>query len=190
MIKKVTSVEKLISTLDDYRKQGKKIVFTNGCFDLLHVGHVRYLQEAKTLGDVLIVGINSDESFRTLNKGAGRPIVPEHQRQELIAALACVDFVIHFDEMTPLNLIRTVAPDVLVKGGDWSLDGIVGRQEVEEKGGTVVAIPLVPNISTSLLVQHIQNEVLLPSTIKRTQDSASPPESAGTPNPSPTQVSS
>ncbi len=190
MINKITSVEKLISTLKDYRKEGKKIVFTNGCFDLLHVGHVRYLQEAKTLGDVLIVGINSDESARSLNKGAGRPIVPEHQRQEVIAALECVDCVIQFAEATPLNLIRIVAPDVLVKGGDWSLDGIIGRQEVEGNGGQVLAIPLVPNISTSLLVQQIQQEVLLPSTTQKSSDCDSSPGSTGTPNHSPTQVSS
>ena len=190
MINKITSVEKLISTLEDYRKEGKKIVFTNGCFDLLHVGHVRYLQEAKTLGDVLIVGINSDESVRSLNKGARRPIVQEHQRQEIIASLECVDWVVPFTETTPINLIRTLAPDVLVKGGNWSRDGIVGRQEVEDHGGQVFALPLVPNISTSLLVQQIQQEVLPPSTTPKSSDCDSSPGSTGTPNHSPTQVSS
>ena len=132
-------------------------MFTNGCFDLMHIGHTRYLQAAKALGDVLVVGVNSDVSVRTLDKAPDRPIVPEAQRAEVLAALGCVDFVVTFDESDPLQLITTVQPDVLVKGGDWAIDRIVGRELVEARGGVVKTIPLIPGLSTTGLLQRIRS---------------------------------
>lgn len=152
---KVLSQAALVRELDLKRQAGARIVFTNGCFDLLHVGHTRYLQAARKLGDVLVVGVNTDRSVRGLKKGAERPIVPDSQRAEVLAALACVDYVVLFDEPDPYVLIRAVQPDVLVKGGDWRPDQIVGRDIVEGRGGRVLAIPLVPGVSTTSLVQKI-----------------------------------
>jgi len=137
------------------QRAGRRVVFTNGCFDLLHVGHVRYLRQAREFGDALVVGVNSDASVRRL-KGPGRPITPAKERAEILAALACVDFVTIFGAATPLQLIRAVGPDVLVKGGDWALDAIVGREVVEARGGRVVAIPFVKNRSTTALVGKIR----------------------------------
>ena len=154
---KVLFRDQLLSILDGERAQGKRIVFTNGCFDLMHVGHTRYLQAAKALGDVLVVGVNSDASIRTLDKAPDRPIVPEAQRAEVLAALGCVDFVVIFDESDPLQLITAVEPDVLVKGGDWTMDRIVGREIVEARGGVVKTIPLVPGLSTTGLLQRIRS---------------------------------
>ncbi|MGC4096882.1 MAG: D-glycero-beta-D-manno-heptose 1-phosphate adenylyltransferase [Nitrospira sp.] len=136
---------------------GKRIVFTNGCFDLMHIGHTRYLQAARALGDTLVVGVNSDASVRRLSKAPDRPIVPEAQRAEILAALGCVDWVIIFDEADPLQLIAAVQPDVLVKGGDWTRDRIVGRELVEARGGVVTTIPLVPGLSTTGLLQRIRS---------------------------------
>ena len=136
------------------RRGGKRVVFTNGCFDLLHVGHVRYLQRAKRLGDLLVVGLNSDASVHRL-KGPRRPLVPEAQRAEVLAALACVDFVTFFTEDTPLGLIEQLQPDVLVKGADWNKADIVGRRIVEKGGGRVARVRLVPGASTSRLVGRI-----------------------------------
>lgn len=153
---KLSTPRELVGRLAEFRGQGKRIVFTNGCFDLLHVGHVRYLQAARQLGDLLVVGINTDQSVRMLSKGADRPIVPDHQRAEVLAALACVDYVTLFDEPDPLALITEIQPDVLVKGGDWSPDQIVGRQIVEARGGRVLALPLVPELSTTALLQRIR----------------------------------
>ncbi len=133
------------------------MVFTNGCFDLLHVGHIRYLRAARALGDLLVVGVNSDASVRRLQKEAGRPVVPDSQRMEVLGALSCVDYVVMFEEPDPLRLIETIRPDVLVKGGDWPLDRIVGRHSVEARGGSVVSIPLVPGISTSRLIERIRH---------------------------------
>jgi D-beta-D-heptose 7-phosphate kinase/D-beta-D-heptose 1-phosphate adenosyltransferase len=133
-----------------------QIVFTNGCFDLVHVGHLRLLERARSLGDALIVGLNSDRSVREL-KGPERPIIPEAERAELLAGLAVVDYVVIFDEPTPLNLIKAIMPNVLVKGGDWTPETIVGRAEVEDAGGKVVVIPLVERYSTSGLVDKIRN---------------------------------
>ena len=130
-------------------------MFTNGCFDLLHIGHTRYLEEAKRLGDRLVVGINSDDSVRQLAKGNARPIVTAAQRAEVLAALACVDYVTIFDEPDPLALIQALRPNILVKGGDWSPDLIVGKEFVEAQGGSVRNIPLVPDISTTVIVQKI-----------------------------------
>lgn len=131
-----------------------QIVFTNGCFDLLHVGHLRLLERARSLGDTLIVGLNSDRSVREL-KGAERPVIPEAERAEMLAGFAAVDYVVIFDEPTPLNLIKAIMPNVLVKGGDWTPETIVGRAEVEDAGGKVVVIPLAEWYSTSGLIDRI-----------------------------------
>lgn len=157
MSSRVLPLDQLISALSGERAKGKRIVFTNGCFDLMHIGHTRYLQAAKALGDVLVVGVNSDASVRALDKAPDRPIVPEAQRAEILAALGCVDFVVMFDESDPLQLIRAVQPDVLVKGGDWAIDRIVGREIVEARGGVVQTIPLVPGHSTTGLLQRIRS---------------------------------
>lgn len=156
MADKILSVQALLATLMARRARGERLVFTNGCFDLLHIGHTRYLQEARTLGDCLIVGVNSDASVRAI-KPDGRPIVSENQRAEVLAALACVDHVVIFDEPDPRTLIAAVQPDVLVKGGDWPLDQIVGRDTVEARGGRVMTIPLTPDVSTTLLIRRIQS---------------------------------
>ena len=136
------------------KKAGRSIVFTNGCFDFLHVGHVRYLKAAKAQGDVLVVGLNSDGSVRQI-KGPRRPVVPEHERAEILASLACVDFVTLFEEPDPAMLIRFLMPDVLVKGADWATDAIVGRDIVESAGGRVVRIPLTEGVSTSGMIEKI-----------------------------------
>ena len=133
---------------------GKRIVFTNGCFDLLHAGHVRYLEQAKSLGDVLVVGVNSDASVQRL-KGPHRPILPLEERMELLSALACVDYVTPFDELTPLELITLLKPHVLVKGGDWTREAIAGKEVVERSGGKVVVIPFSEGKSTSNLIETI-----------------------------------
>src|SRR5574340_1801608 len=135
MNNKVIGGDQLAPLLAEQRRQGRRIVFTNGCFDLMHIGHTRYLQAARNLGDLLVVGVNSDDSVRALNKDTDRPIVPEAQRAEVLAALACVDHVVIFPEPDPGALIATIQPDILVKGGDWSLDRIVGRETVEARGG-------------------------------------------------------
>jgi D-glycero-beta-D-manno-heptose 1-phosphate adenylyltransferase len=146
--------DQVIALAERSRAAGKRIVFTNGVFDLLHAGHVRYLRHARSLGDVLIVGLNSDRSVRA-NKGPGRPITPERERAEILEALTCVDAVVVFAEETPYDLIRAVQPDVLVKGDDWAEDAIVGRDIVEQHGGRVVRIPLEPGRSTSAIIQKI-----------------------------------
>jgi len=138
------------------RAAGKTIVFTNGVFDLLHPGHVRYLQHARTLGDALIVGINSDRSVRAV-KGPDRPITPEAERAEILAALACVDAVAIFDEETPYEIISAIAPDVLVKGADWAEDAIVGRDIVEARGGRVVRASIEEGYSTTSILKKIRN---------------------------------
>lgn len=155
---KILTSPQLVPILDQARAQRKRIVFTNGCFDLMHVGHTRYLQAAKQLGDLLVVGVNSDASVRSLNKAPDRPIVNETQRAEVLAALGCVDYVVIFAEPDPLNLITALQPDVLVKGGDWAVDRIVGRDVVERRGGIVRTIPLVPGMSTTALIQRIRSQ--------------------------------
>ena len=149
--------EQLVSILEAARAKKQRIVFTNGCFDLMHIGHTRYLQAAKALGDVLVVGVNNDASVRSLNKALDRPIVPEAQRAEVLAALGCVDYVILFNEPDPQSLIAALQPDVLVKGGDWPVERIVGREIVEARGGVVRTIPLVPGVSTTSLIQRIRS---------------------------------
>ena len=137
------------------KRNGRRVVFTNGCFDLLHPGHLETLENARSLGDALVVGVNSDRSVRAV-KGAGRPIVPEQERAEVLAALGCVDAVVIFDEPTPREIVAALLPDVLVKGGDWSSDRIVGREEVEGAGGRVVSIPVLAGHSTSAMVEKIR----------------------------------
>ena len=146
----------LIDILAKRRARRERIVFTNGCFDLMHIGHTRYLQAARDLGDLLVVGVNTDASVRSLNKGPERPFVPESQRAEVVAALACVDYVVLFDEPDPGRLIAELKPDVLVKGGDWSPDRIIGRESVEARGGVVKTVALVPGVSTSALAKKIK----------------------------------
>ena len=135
--------------------RGRRLVFTNGVFDLLHPGHVRYLQDARSLGDALMVGVNSDRSVRA-NKGVDRPITPERERSEVLLALACVDAAVIFDDETPLMLIGKVQPDILVKGADWAHDDIVGRDVVEARGGRVVRIDLAPGHSTTELIRRVR----------------------------------
>ncbi len=137
------------------RASGKKLVFTNGVFDILHVGHVRYLEQARALGDALVVAVNSDRSVREL-KGAGRPLTNENERAEIVAALRAVDYVTIFDDVSPRSLIAALLPDVLVKGGDYSLGQIHGREEVEAAGGRVVSLPFVEGASTSELIGRIK----------------------------------
>jgi rfaE bifunctional protein nucleotidyltransferase chain/domain len=135
-------------------QEGRRVVFTNGCFDLLHPGHVRYLKQARLLGDALIVALNSDASVHKL-KGELRPILKEWERAEVMAALACVDYVTIFSEETPRELIAQLLPDVLVKGGDWSLDTIIGREEVEAAGGTVESLSFIEGVSTTQIIERI-----------------------------------
>lgn len=153
---KIVSQEELVEVTAHEKRAGRRVVFTNGCFDLLHPGHVRCLAEARALGDVLVVAINSDRSVRG-NKGPERPLVTEKDRAEVMAALASVDYVTIFDEPTPRELIARVLPSILVKGADWALDQVAGREEVEAAGGRVVSIPLAPGYSTTNLVQRIRN---------------------------------
>lgn len=137
------------------KRNGRKVVFTNGCFDLLHPGHIRGFEQARQLGDALIVGLNSDASVRQL-KGPTRPVIPEQERAEILSALEAVDAVVIFNELTPREVIARLLPDVLVKGGDWSGDQIVGREEVEAAGGRVVSIPFVPGYSTTTILNKIR----------------------------------
>jgi D-beta-D-heptose 7-phosphate kinase/D-beta-D-heptose 1-phosphate adenosyltransferase len=134
---------------------GRRVVFTNGCFDLLHRGHVRYLETARRLGDFLVVAVNSDASVRRLEKGPGRPVVPEAERAEVLAALAAVDLVVIFAEPDPARVIRAIRPDVLVKGGDWPVDRIVGADFVLARGGTVRSLPYLPGASSTGLIERI-----------------------------------
>lgn len=151
-VTRVLNPTTLEQTVSYYRAQNKKIVFTNGCFDLLHIGHVTYLEEAKKLGDILIVGINSDKSVKKL-KGPSRPIQNENDRSEILAALKSVDHTFIFDEETPLNLIKNVKPDVLVKGGDWKIEQIVGSDFVLSYGGSVKSLNFVNGKSTTSLIE-------------------------------------
>lgn len=154
---KILSWEQAREVVRQLQTQERKVVFTNGCFDLLHVGHVRYLQAARALGDFLVVGLNADASVRRLGKGVDRPLVPEKERAEILAALACVDAVVLFSQDTPLELILHLRPDVLVKGGDYTLETVVGAREVQAWGGEVRIIPLVPGYSTTSLVARIRS---------------------------------
>ena len=154
MKQKIKEREELLRIIKDLKAKGKRIVFTNGCFDLLHIGHIRYLEEAKTLGDVLVVGMNSDSSVRKL-KGPKRPLLPIKERAEILSGLGCVDYITIFDDLDPLKLITSLQPNVLVKGGDWTKEQIVGAKIVEQSGGTVVIIPFVKGASTTTLIETI-----------------------------------
>ncbi len=151
----ILSLDEAILQFGPGKRNARRIVFTNGCFDLLHPGHIRSLEQARELGDALIVGLNSDASVRQL-KGEGRPLLPERERAEILAALESVDAVVIFDDPTPREVIARLLPDVLVKGGDWPGDQIVGREEVEAAGGRVVSIPLVQGFSTTDILRKIR----------------------------------
>ncbi len=154
MRSKILKLTDLIQMVRDLRKSGKQIVFTNGCFDILHVGHVRYLAAARSEGDVLVVGLNSDVSVKSIKPG-NRPIVTQEQRAEVLAGLAFVDFITIFDESDPLALISAIKPDILVKGADWKEKEIVGADVVKAYGGKVVRVEVVPGISTSRIIRRI-----------------------------------
>jgi rfaE bifunctional protein nucleotidyltransferase chain/domain len=155
MTQKILSIDQLLAERARLRAAGEKLVFTNGVFDILHVGHVRYLAEARALGDALVVAINSDASVREL-KGAGRPLMNENERAEILAALRAISYVTIFDDVSPRTLIARLLPDVLVKGGDYALDEIHGREEVEAAGGRVVSLPFVKGVSTSGIIERIK----------------------------------
>jgi len=154
-MRKVLSIAEAVALVEHLRHFGKEVVVTNGVFDLLHPGHVRYLQDARREGDALIVAINSDRSVRAI-KGPARPINPEGERAEVLAALSCVDAVVVFDENDPQQIISRLQPDVLVKGADWAEDAIIGRETVESRGGRVVRIPLAEGYSTSAIIKKIR----------------------------------
>jgi len=157
MKQKILSPDELLGVRQGLRASGKALVFTNGVFDLLHVGHVRYLAEARALGDVLLVAINSDRTVREL-KGEGRPITNESERAEILAAMRQVDYVTIFDDISPRSLITKLLPDVLVKGGDYNLDEIHGREEVEAAGGRVVSLPFIEGASTSAIIERMKKQ--------------------------------
>ena len=157
MRQKIRARDELQKIVEALKREGKKIVFTNGCFDILHIGHTRCLEEAKRLGDILVVGLNSDRSVRSI-KEPSRPITPEAERAEILSALASVDYVVIFDEPNPLELIASLKPDILVKGGDWTPETTIGREVVEKAGGKVVIIPTVQGISTSEIIHRIRQK--------------------------------
>ncbi len=152
---KILARKDLKTIIDAAKDSGKKIIFTNGCFDIIHAGHTSYLAEAKALGDVLIVAVNSDTSVRGI-KGEKRPLVPEDERAEVVAALGCVDFVVIFEEPDPQALVDLLRPDVLVKGGDWREEDVIGRKSVDSWGGKVVIIPHKKGLSTTNIVERIK----------------------------------
>jgi D-beta-D-heptose 7-phosphate kinase/D-beta-D-heptose 1-phosphate adenosyltransferase len=152
--KKIVSLEDLVVLIEEFRSAGQQSVFTNGCFDILHVGHIRYLAQARALGDLLIVGLNSDGSVRKI-KGVKRPIVCQEYRAEMLASLVWVDYVLTFEEPDPLRLIQTLKPDVLVKGEDWEADAIIGAEDVISRGGKIVRIPVEEEASTTGIIQTI-----------------------------------
>lgn len=151
---KITPRNELKAKIDRLKREGKKVVFTNGCFDILHAGHTRYLREARKLGDALILALNSDSSVRSI-KGPMRPIVPEAERAEVVAALDSVDYVTVFDELTPLELIEFLRPDVIVKGGDWADKDIVGAEAVRKWGGRVAIMPEIEGASTTNIIDKV-----------------------------------
>ena len=154
MRSKILKLSDLVKVLESLREAGKRIVFTNGCFDILHAGHVRYLTAARSKGDALVLGLNSDVSVKSI-KPENRPIVSQDQRAEVLAGLACVDYITIFDETDPLALIQTIKPDVLIKGADWKETDIIGSDVVKSYGGKVIRIEVVPGISTSRIIQRI-----------------------------------
>ena len=154
---KILSTDEMLEERERLRAAGARLVFTNGVFDLLHVGHVRYLAQARALGDTLVVAINSDRSVREL-KGPDRPVFEERERAEILAALRSVDYVVIFDDVSPRSLIGRLLPDVLVKGGDYQIDEIHGREEVEAAGGKVIPLPFVPGASTTTLLERMKGK--------------------------------
>ena len=153
---KIYSREKLKEILDRHRTHGKTVVFTNGCFDILHVGHTRYLRKAKDLGDVLVLALNSDSSVKAI-KGERRPLIPEDERADVVSSLESVDYVTIFNEHTPLELIECLKPDIIVKGGDWSEEDVVGRESVKRRGGKVVIIPEIKGASTTNIIDRVRS---------------------------------
>jgi D-beta-D-heptose 7-phosphate kinase/D-beta-D-heptose 1-phosphate adenosyltransferase len=151
---KIKSLDAIIRLRESLRRAGKRLVFTNGCFDILHIGHIRYLNRARSLGDVLVVALNSDRSVRQI-KGERRPVIPEMERAEVLASLASVDHVFLFDDLTPQRIVDAVLPDVLVKGSDWELSRVVGRDTVERAGGSVCTVPVVEGASTSGIIRKV-----------------------------------
>lgn len=154
MLSKIVELKELVQIVNTVRQSGRRIVFTNGCFDIIHVGHLRYLNAARSEGDMLVVGLNSDTSVRMI-KSENRPIVPQAQRAEILAGLACVDYIILFDDPDPLNLIMDLKPDILVKGADWKEEEIIGADVVKALGGRVVRVEMAPDISTSQIIRRI-----------------------------------
>jgi len=152
--KKIKREKELIKIIRNLKEKNKKIVFTNGCFDLLHYGHIKYLEEAKRFGDILIVAVNSDRSVRRL-KGENRPINNQRSRTKVLASLGCVDYITIFDDLSPLKLIKDLRPDYLIKGGDWKREDIVGKDIVQSYGGRVKTIPFLKNYSTTNLIRKI-----------------------------------
>lgn len=157
MKEKILGMDQMLAERDRLRSAGRRLVFTNGVFDLLHVGHVRYLAQARALGDALVVAINSDRSVREL-KGPQRPVFDQDERAEILAALRDVDYVVVFDDISPRSTIKNLLPDVLVKGGDYQLDEIHGREEVEAAGGKVVSLPFVAGVSTTSLLERMKRK--------------------------------
>jgi len=154
--KKIKDISELKEIVKELKLNGRKVVWTNGCFDILHAGHTKYLQEARRLGDALILGLNTDASIRRI-KGKNRPIIPENERAEMLSAIECVDYVIFFDEDTPLNVIKSIMPNIIVKGGDYKVEDVVGKDVVEKQGGEVIIIPLKGEISTTKIINNIIN---------------------------------
>ena len=152
---KLKPLEIIKSEIQALQQQGKKIVFTNGCFDILHAGHVDIFQQARNLGGALVVAVNSDISIKKI-KGEKRPVVPQAQRMQVLAALEAIDYVVIFDEENPFKIIKEIQPDILVKGGDWPVETIVGRELVEKKGGKVLSIPLMEGISTTNIIEEVK----------------------------------
>jgi rfaE bifunctional protein nucleotidyltransferase chain/domain len=158
----VLTLDEAILRFGREKRNGRRVVFTNGCFDVLHPGHIRTLEQARDLGDALVVGINSDASVRQL-KGEYRPFIPQNERAEILAAFECVDAVVIFDELTPREIISALSPDVLVKGSDWAADKIIGREEVEAAGGRVELVALVPGSSTTETLRKIREGAAAPA---------------------------
>ena len=152
---KVVSQDQALKELKAWREKNKKIVFTNGCFDIIHPGHIDYLSQARDLGDILVLGLNTDQSVRLLNKGSNRPINDERTRANVLAGLASVDLIVFFDEETPYNLIKLLQPNVLVKGKDYEVEKIIGFDILKENGGQVITIPFLDGYSTSSLIKKI-----------------------------------
>jgi rfaE bifunctional protein nucleotidyltransferase chain/domain len=152
---KLVSQDQALKELKAWREKNKKIVFTNGCFDIIHPGHIDYLSQARDLGDILVLGLNTDQSVRRLNKGSNRPINDERTRAYVLAGLASVDLIVFFDEETPYNLIKLLQPNVLVKGNDYEVEKIIGFDILKENGGEVITIPFLEGYSTSSLIKKI-----------------------------------